>query len=132
VSAGPLSEMTWDELEQLPARWNAINQLERPRAWRETDRPTDEGLRHVRDYVRGCRALAREFLSSERFAARIHALVCGTDYELTLGVTASTAPAPAGGIASVLSAHLSGASWGVPTATLRHQWYYRRPTSGSF
>ncbi len=50
---------------ERPVSEEGLSQPERPRAWQNTALPTDDGLRHLRDYLRGCRKLARIYLGHE-------------------------------------------------------------------
>src|SRR6266540_5973144 len=109
-TTGPLTDKSWSELSQLRPL-GAEPQEERPRAWKNTPLPTDDGLRHVRDYERGCRKVALTLLGTERAAPLVHDLVGGTGYRLH-PFTGSIAPAPIGSNASSLAAYITGASWG--------------------
>src|SRR5207253_9048373 len=64
-TTGPLTRRGWGELEREFAEAQRLDQADRPRAWKNTPLPTGDGLRHLRDYLRGCRKAARVFLGHE-------------------------------------------------------------------
>ncbi len=125
-STGQLSKRPWAQLEQTLADSLRLSQPQRPRAWANTLLPTDEGLRHLRDYLRGCRKLARTFLGHEQAAPLIHGLVTRTGYRIEVGPMAAP-PAPTQKTASALAAYITGASWGAGATALRQAWYRARP-----
>jgi hypothetical protein len=49
-TTGPLTHIPWGELSRSVSDLISQPQGERPRAWKNTDLPTDDGYRHVRTY----------------------------------------------------------------------------------
>ena len=127
-TTGPLNGKAWSDLSRLRTL-GAQPPEERPRAWKHTQLPTDDGLRHVREYERGLRKTARTFLGTEGAAPLVHTLVGGTGYQLP-PYTASAPPAPTGAQASRLAAHITGASWGTGATALRTAWRRARLGEG--
>jgi hypothetical protein len=125
-STGPLTLWSWRQLERAYEHRRRLAQGERPRAWRNSALPTDDGLRHLRDYLRGCRKLARTFLGSEQAAPLVHDLVARAGYR-TNPWPASAPPPPTGPHASTLAAHVTGASWGAGATANRVAWHRARP-----
>jgi hypothetical protein len=121
-TTGPLTDYTWSELGELELEGRESG-FDRPRGWKE-DRnrlATDEGNRHIRDYRKGCRAVAGAFLGNKDLGERVHEHVRGKPlHVLPRGM------APTGGVASTLAAHLTGASWGSGATANRQAWYYHR------
>jgi hypothetical protein len=128
-TTGPLTHTSWDELSRSVSDLISQPQNERPRAWRNTDLPTDDGYRHVRTYQTSVRKVARQFIGAETVAPLVHDLVAATGYQLARLPTSlpSAPPAATGGHASSLAAHISGASWGSGATALRLAWRRARP-----
>lgn len=124
-TTGPLSDKSWSDVSELRAL-GARTSEQRPRAWQDRSLPTDDGLRHVRDYHRGILKTARFNLGTEDAAPLLHELVAGVGYQLA-PYAASAPPAPIGGRASSLAAHISGASWGSGATALVKAWSRARP-----
>jgi hypothetical protein len=117
-----IADRSYVELQEELAR-NRSTGPQRPRAWRTTDVATDDGLRHVADYLKSCRRIARRYLHHEAAAELVHEEVCrGGVVERLLSVTLPTAE---GARASSLAADATGASWGAGATSLaesRRQW----------
>jgi hypothetical protein len=111
-TTGPLTQYEMGVLKQWPASWNSIYYRERPRAWSQSLAPTDEGLRHVREYARRCRVLSKHCFGTYAYDFVIHELVCATGYSLESASHTPAWPAPAGALASQVAAHFTGASYG--------------------
>jgi len=128
-TTGPLTNKSWDELSRTLSDLRGQPQPERPRAWKNTYLPTDDGYRHVHAYQTGVRKVARQFIGGETVAPLVHDLVAGTGYQLDRPpiTLPSTLPAPTGGQASNLAAHITGASWGSGATALRLAWRRARP-----
>jgi hypothetical protein len=130
-TTGPLSALAWEDLTQRIPALLREDQSDRPRAWRNPQLPTDDSLRHVRDYERGVRKLARQYLGTEHAAPHVHELIAAAGYRLR-PYEGTAHPAPTGAQASTLAAHITGASWGTGATALRVAWYRatrpRRPT----
>jgi hypothetical protein len=128
-TTGPLTLTPYGELAEL-RQTGAAPQEQLPRAWKNTQLLTDDGLRHVRDYERGLRKTARTFLGTERAAPLLHSLVATTGYQLARFV-GSIAAAPNGPLASTLAAHITGASWGSGATANRIAWRRARPADAA-
>jgi hypothetical protein len=128
-TTGPLTHTSWDELSRTVSDLIIQPQGHRPRAWKNTDLPTDDGYRHIRTYQTSVKKLARQFIGAETVAPLVHDLVAATGYQLARLPTSlpSAPPAPTGGQASNLAAHISGASWGSGATALRLAWRRARP-----
>jgi hypothetical protein len=124
LTTGPLTSYSFGTLEEMPIAWNGVWYEERPRAWSRNLSPTDEGLRHVRDYVRRCRTLARRYLVTETYGYLVHELVRADGYLLAVASIVSPYAAPTGLVASQVAACFTGASWGAG-ATANQQSKYR-------
>lgn len=127
-TTGPLNAQPWPTLEQILAHSSRLAQHLRPYAWANTEHPTSEGLRHLRDYLRGCRKVGREFLGHPDTASLVHQLVRATGYQVIVPTTISPA-APTGPAASNLAAHITGASWGAGATAHRQTWRRARPAN---
>ena len=126
-SGGPLTLCTWVELEGRLAEARALPEGERPRAWKNTERPANDALRHVYGYLKLCRRLGARHLGGERAGPLVHELVCGEGYRVSVpGGSASSRPV--GSLASTLAAHITGESWGAGATALRQAWYRHRPS----
>ena len=128
-TTGPLTHGSWDELSRSVSDLISQPQGERPRAWKNTDLPTDDGYRHVRSYQTSVKKVARQFIGAEAVAPPVHDLVGATGYQLARLPTSlpSALAAPSDGQASSLAAHISGASWGSGATALRVAWRRARP-----
>jgi hypothetical protein len=126
-TTGPLTGQAWPSLEEILANASRRAQHQRPYAWKNTELPTDEGLRHLSDYLRGCRKVGREFLGHPDTGPLVHQLVSATGYRVIVPTTISPL-APTGPAASTLAAHITGASWGSGATALRQAWRRARPT----
>ena len=125
-TTGPLTQKSWEDLSRTLPALLSQPQEERRHAWNNTDLPTDDGLRHLRDYQRGVRKTARQFIGTEDLAPRIHDLVATTGYQLE-PVNATSPHAPTQAQASSLAAHITGASWGAGATALQAGWRRARP-----
>jgi hypothetical protein len=125
-STGRLTRSSFAELERALTHSARLPDQQRPRAWRNNALAAADGLRHVRNYLRGCRKLARGFLGSEQAAPLIHELVCRHGYRIQ-PPPEDLAAAPTAAVASSLAAHITGASWGAGATALRQTWYRHRP-----
>jgi hypothetical protein len=126
---GCLADHDYAALETL-VRENAIQARtveqagRRPRARLNQESPTSDGLRFVREYMAGCRKLARHYLHHEAAAVLIH------EELRKAGVLSNLAsredfPTATGARASSLAADITGAYWGAgPTslAQARREW----------
>jgi hypothetical protein len=138
---GPLTSYEPEDLERLE-REGARRPEDRARSWGADERRVfgestkggRHGNRHVRDYVHGCRAVAREFFRWPDLWPRIHWLVCGTGYRVNvMDVPLASAPAaPSGPVASTVAAHISGANWGHGATANRQNFYNHTPTSNDY
>jgi hypothetical protein len=128
-TTGPLTHKSWDELSRTVSELRSQPQPDRPHAWRNTDLPTDDGYRHARTYQTSLRKVARQFIGTEAVPPHVHDLVGATGYQLTRLPTTlpSAPPAPTGGQASNLAAHITGATWGSGATALRLSWRRARP-----
>src|SRR5205823_2663138 len=124
-TTGPLSNRSWLELESAFVQARRLEQTQRPRAWKNTPLPTDDALRHLRDYLRGCAKLGRTMVGHERLAPQIHELVGRGGYLASAPMPGP--PAPEGAKASQLAAHISGASWGAGATAHAQAWRRARP-----
>jgi hypothetical protein len=124
-TTGPLTTWSLEELERELKTAQQVEQADRRRAWKNTALLTDDPLRHVRDYLRGCRRVARTYLGSEQLAPEIHALVRRGGY--LASAPATDRPAPTRANASQLAAHISGASWGAGATANAQAWRRARP-----
>lgn len=109
ASTGPLRLHPFSELEVLARTSHTIAKRDVP-VWH----------RHVCDYVTGCRQAARQFLGHEALAARVHELVRGGGYRLTLPPL--PVPTVAGAQASKAAAYFAQASWGAGEQANLHAW----------
>src|SRR6266516_7885395 len=128
-TTGPLTSKSWDELSRTVSELLSQPQPDRPHAWRNTDLPTDDGYRHVRTYQTSVRKVARQFIGTEDVAPLVHDLVGATVYQLALFPTTlpSAPPAPTGGQASNLAAHIARATWGSGATAICLAWRRARP-----
>jgi hypothetical protein len=125
-TTGPLTGQAWPALEQILADASRRAQHHRPYAWKNTELATDDGLRHLRDYLRGCRKVGRQFLGHPDTGPLVHQLVRATGYQAIVPTTISP-PAPTGPAASNLAAHITGASWRSGATAHRQAWRRARP-----
>lgn len=147
-TTGPLGDRGWEELEELLDQQRRQDQAARAHAWKNTDKPTDDPLRHVGDYLRRCRRVARGFLGHEDAAPAIHRVVVALERpvealvaELAADASGALAPgeyipirppAPQGPVASALAAHIIGVSFGAGATAMRQAWYRHRPRGDGF
>jgi hypothetical protein len=126
-STGPLDQCSWEELLAL-AEEGRRSASERPRGHRRNRlTEADEGNRHVRDYLAGCRKYARS-LGSDGLAERVHAMVCGQGYLVDVSGYVANRPWELGHPASAMAAHIHRrADFGVGTAANRMMWVRHRP-----
>jgi hypothetical protein len=125
-STGPLDERTWEELLVLAEEGRRPASV-RPRGHKGRATETDEGNRHVRSYLAGCRKYARS-LGNVELAKRVHGLVCGEGYLVDVSGYGADRPWQLGYRGSAMAAHIHRRSdFGVGTAAIRMVWERNRP-----
>jgi hypothetical protein len=129
-TTGPLTGYSWEGLGHALADNRTLDPGER-RCWRNAHPPSNEGLRHVSDYLQRCRSAARRFLGHEEMGPIIHELVCGDGYEIVLPSGMPEPPAVWGHRASSMAAYISGAPWVVGATALLPAWERIRPSDVS-
>jgi hypothetical protein len=148
-TTGPLGDFGWEGLEELLNQQRRQDQAARRHAWKNTDKPTDDPLRHVADYLRRCRRVARGFVGHEDAAPAIHRIIValeGSVEQLVAELEANAPdapaqhgesiairpPAPHGPVASGLAAHITGVPFGAGATAMRQAWYRHRPRGDGF
>lgn len=126
-STGPLTRHSLRGLERLLDENRALDASERG-GWTNAELPTDDGLRHVRDYLRGCRRVALDYLGSTQLAAQLHDLVRDVGYEVKVSTGAPEPAAPVGHLASSMAAHIHRREhWRAGATAMRQVWRRNRP-----